>query len=52
MLEMIIIFSSVGVTVYKIFIFFANSFSAQFSLSDIRMMQEISKRKIGSGKLL
>ena len=42
----------VGLFGHKTFIFFASSFAKQFSLFDIKMTQEISKREIGSGKLL
>ena len=45
--KMIIIFSLIGLFVYKIFIDFASSFAAQFLLFNIRMTQEISNRKIG-----
>ena len=50
--KMIIIFSAMGHFVHKIFIFFASSFAAQFSLFDIRMTQEILKREIGNVKFL
>ena len=49
---MIITFSSIGLFVHKIFIYFASSFAVQFLLSDIRMTQEISKRETGNGKFL
>ena len=45
-LKVIINFSSIGLFVHKIFISFANSFAAQFSLFDIRMTQKITKREI------
>ena len=51
-LKIIIIFSSVGLFVHKIFNFSGSSFEAQFSFLDIRMMQEISKREIWNGKLM
>ena len=35
--KMIIIFSSIGLFVHKIFICFASSFTAQFFLFDVRM---------------
>ena len=41
-----------GLFGHNTFIFFASSFAKQFSLFDIKMTQEISKREIGSGKLL
>ena len=42
--------SSTGLFVQKIFFYFASSFAAQFSLFDVRMMQEISKGEIVNGK--
>ena len=50
--KMIIIFSLIGIFVHKIFIFIASSFPAQFLHFEIRMTQEIPKRKTGNVKLL
>ena len=49
--KIMIIFSSIDLFVHKIFNFATSSFAAQFSLFDIRMTQQISKREIGHGKL-
>ena len=44
--KMIIIFSSISLFVYKIFIGFASSLAAQFLLFNMKMRQEISNREI------
>ena len=45
--KIMIIFSSIDLFVHKIFNFATSSFAAQFSLFDIRMTQQISKRETG-----